>query len=290
MDAAVRTDAYPSASRARLHHALLLGPAVLLLIGVFVLPSLDVARSSVFTPDFSLANFERFFGRPVYSDVLLRTVVTSLQVAAICTLLGYPAACYIANQPRERQFMLLFIMLLTLWMSVLIRSYAWVVLLGREGPVNSLLQVLGLTQGPVKLVYTSTSSLVAMVQILLPLQIVTCVGAMTEIDTNLVKAARVLGASPTKAFWRVYFPLSLNGVVNATTIVFMLAMGFFITPALVGGRSDLLLGNLIEQQVGQLQWGFAAALAMVLVVVAFAGYVVLKTLGRLLAKALGSQL
>ncbi|MGB3067223.1 MAG: ABC transporter permease [Ottowia sp.] len=284
------SETYPSASRARLHHALLLAPAILLLVGLFVLPSLDVARSSAFAPDFSLSNFERFFSRSVYSEVLLRTTLTSIQVAAICTIFGYPAACYIAGQPRERQFMLLFIMLLTLWMSVLIRSYAWVVLLGREGPLNNLLQTLGLTQGPVKLVYTSTASLVAMVQILLPLQIVTCVGAMTEIDLNLVKAARVLGATPSQAFWRVYFPLSLNGVVNAATIVFMLAMGFFITPALVGGRSDLLLGNLIEQQVTQLQWGFAATLAMVLVVAAFAGYLFLKAFGRMLARALGSRL
>jgi len=153
---------------------------------------------------------------------------------------------------------------LTMWMSVLIRSFAWVVVFGREGFVNSLLLALGLTSEPHQMLYTSSAVLVAMVQVLLPIQIVTCVGAMTEIDSSLVRAARVLGASPTQAFTRVVVPLSMDGLLTAFSIVFMMAMGFFITPALLGGRTDLLLANLIEQQVGQLKWGFAAALALVL--------------------------
>ena len=273
-----------------LRHALLLAPAMVFLLAFFVVPSLDVARSSVFSPDFTLAHFERAWSRPIYLDVLFRTMITSTEVALICSVLGYPAAYYIANCPRQKQFTLMFLLLLTLWMSVLIRSYAWVVLLGREGVVNTLLQAVGWTLEPVKLLYSSGANLVAMVQILLPLQIVTCVGAMTEIDSGLVRAARILGASPVQAFWRVYFPLSLQGAINAATLVFMLSMGFFITPALVGGRADLLLGNLIEQQVTQLHWNFAATLAVILFVAAFSGYLLAKQLGRGIARLLGSRL
>ncbi|ODT29407.1 MAG: hypothetical protein ABS53_13875 [Hydrogenophaga sp. SCN 70-13] len=242
----------------------MLWPALLLLALFFVWPTLDVLRASVFDPDFTTQHLERLFTRPIYLQVLWRTVLVALEVTLLCTLLGYPAAWFISRQPRQRQFMLLFLVFVTMWMSVLIRSFAWVVLLGREGLANQMLLSLGLADAPQALLYTPSAVLVAMVQILLPIQIVTCVGAMTEIDSGLVRAARVLGASPAQAFVRVVLPLSMDGVATAAAIVFMMAMGFFITPALLGGRSDLLLGNLIEQQVGQLKWGFAAALASLL--------------------------
>jgi len=253
-----------SQSITRWRETWLLWPALVLLALFFIWPTLDVARASIFDPDFTLEHFERVFTRSIYFTVLLRTLLVALEVAAICTLIGFPAAWIISRQPQKRQMMLLFALFLTMWMSVLIRSFAWVVVFGREGFVNSLLLALGLTSEPHQMLYTSSAVLVAMVQVLLPIQIVTCVGAMTEIDSSLVRAARVLGASPTQAFTRVVVPLSMDGLLTAFSIVFMMAMGFFITPALLGGRTDLLLANLIEQQVGQLKWGFAAALALVL--------------------------
>jgi len=250
--------------RAGLRQTWLLWPALLLLALFFIWPMLDVVRASVFDPDFTLEHFERFFTRSVYVTVLWRTVWVALEVSVLCTLIGYPAAWIISRQPRQRQFLLLFVLFTTMWMSVLIRSFAWVVVFGREGFVNGFLLALNLIGEPRQMLYTSSSVLVAMVQVLLPIQIVTCVGAMAEIDSGLVRAARVLGASPVMAFARVVVPLSMDGLLTAFSIVFMMAMGFFITPALLGGRADLLLANLIEQQVGQLKWGFAAALALVL--------------------------
>jgi putative spermidine/putrescine transport system permease protein len=246
------------------HQTWLLWPAFGLLAAFFIWPTLDVVRASLFDPDFTLEHFERLVSRPVYLTVLLRTVWVALQVAVLCTLIGYPAAWIISRQPRQRQFLLLFALFVTMWMSVLIRSFAWVVVFGREGFVNTILIALHLIDEPRQMLYTSSAVLVAMVQVLLPLQIVTCLGAITEIDTDLVRAARVLGASRAQAFVRVVLPLSADGLATAFSIVFMMAMGFFITPALLGGRSDLLLGNLIEQQVGQLKWGFASALALAL--------------------------
>lgn len=258
----------------------LLWPALMLLLLFFVWPTLDVVRVSIFDPDFTLDHFDRFFTRPVYLTVLLRTIQVALEVTILCTLIGYPAAWIISRQPRQRQFLLLFLVFVTMWMSVLIRSFAWVVVLGREGIVNSVLMALQLAESPHQFLYTPTAVLIAMVQVLLPLQIVSCVGALTEIDSGLLKAARVLGASPAQAFLRVALPLSVDGLVTAASIVFMMAMGFFITPALLGGRSDLLLGNLIEQQVGQLKWGFAATLAIVLLITTLLGL----ALGRLIQK------
>lgn len=267
----------------------LLWPALLLLILFFVLPTLDVARTSVFDPDLTLRHLERFLTRSVYVDVLLRTLWVALVVAVACSAVGYPAAYFISRQPRQRQFMLMFLIFITMWMSVLIRSYAWIVVLGREGLINTLMMALDLIDSPQKLLYTSMAVYVAMVQILLPIQIVTCYGAMTEIDHSLVKAARGLGARPWQAFMRVYLPLSLPGTITAALIVFMLAMGFFITPALLGGRRDLLLGNLIEQQVGQLQWGFAAAMALVLLVATLGSIALANGLRGLLSRALRSR-
>jgi len=129
-----------------------------------------------------------------------------------------------------------------------------------------LLISLQLVDKPMKLLYTSGAVYLAMVQILLPVQIVTCYGAMTQIDGDLVKAARILGAKPRQAFLRVFLPLSLDGTITAALIVFILSMGFFITPALLGGQHNLILGNLIEQQVGRLNWGFASTLGVVLLV------------------------
>jgi len=162
----------------------LLWPALLLLVLFFIWPTLDVARASLFDPDFTLRHFERLVTRSIYATVLLRTLWVALEVAVLCTLIGYPAAWIISRQPRQRQVLLLFALFVTMWMSVLIRSFAWVVVFGREGVVNGLLLALGLASEPQQFLYTSSAVLVAMVQVLLPIQIVTCVGAMTEIDSE----------------------------------------------------------------------------------------------------------
>ena len=260
----------------------LLWPALVLLVLFFVWPLIDVVRVSVFNPDFTFAQFERFFTRSVYFDVLLRTLWMSLQVAVLCTLIGYPVAWIISRQSRQWQFILMFCVFITMWMSVLIRSFAWVVVLGREGVVNGALQALSLIDAPVQMLYTSTSVLIAMVQVMLPIQIVTCLGALVDIDSGLLRAARVLGATPAQAFRRVAIPLSMDGLTTAAAVVFMLSMGSFITPALLGGRTDLLLGNLIEQQVEQLKWSFAATLAIVLLISTLVGLVLARGLQRII--------
>lgn len=258
---------------------LTLAPAVVLALLLFAVPVALVFREALFAPDLSLAHFERFFSRDVYVAVFEKTLTVSAAVSTICLLAGYPMALFIVTRPARWRPLLLFLVLVPLWMSILVRTYAWMVVLGREGIVNNLLQWLGLIDAPATLMFTTGAVYVAMVQILLPIAVVTCYAAMTEIDPGLVKAARIFGAGPFRAFREVFLPLSLEGAVTGWSVTFILSMGFFIVPALVGGRKDALLGNMIVNQVGQGNWGFAAVMAIVLL----ASTVVLLGIVRLIA-------
>jgi len=237
-------------------------PAAAVLAVLFVYPTIEIVRFSLFDPGFTLEHFERFFETNVYLRVFLHTAWTSAIVVAGTLLLGYPAAYFLVRMPPQARPYLLFLILIPLWMSILVRTYAWMVILGREGLINSAIVGLGLSDGPLKLLFTSEAVYVA---ILLPIMILACYSVMAGIDQKLVDAARVLGATPRRAFLRVFFPLSLNGVAAGGVIVFMLSMGFFITPALVGGRKDMMMANLINYQVSTtLNWGFASAVAIIL--------------------------
>ena len=245
-------------------------PAGALLALAFLVPVGLIFAYAFLDPVPTLSHMARVFGPGPYVTVFLNTAQVAAIVAALCLLLGYPYAAFVAFQPPRRRTLLLFLVLVPLWMSILVRTYAWMVVLGREGIVNTLLIGLGLTDGPVKLLFTTSAVIVAMVQILLPFTIVTCYAAMTQIDLTLVRAARIMGASPAQAFARIFLPLSAEGAVNGFIIVFILSMGFFITPALLGGRQDAMVANIIATQVGQANWAFAAALAIVLLVATLA--------------------
>lgn len=264
----------------------LLWPALLLLLAFFLIPSVDIVRSSVMDPEFTTEHFERMVDRKVYMAVFWKTLQLSLLIAVLAAFLGFPAAYFISQQSRKIQFLLIFLIFVPMWMSILIRSYAWMVMLGRDGVVNTALLGMGLIETPARMLYTSGAVWVGMLQILLPIQIVTCYSAMTEIDMTVVRAARILGASPAQAMRRVFLPLSFDGTLTGAIIVFMLSMGFFITPALLGGPGDRLLANLIEFQVERLNWGFASALGLLLLVGTLLTVVVIRQLGRLLLKRL----
>lgn len=248
----------------RLGPRLNLLPALVLVLAMFAVPVALVFSEAMFTPDFSLVHFQRLFSRSVYLSVYRNTLFVSAVVATLCLLIGYPMALFIVGQPARRRPLLMFLVLVPMWMSILVRTYAWMVVLGREGIVNGALQWLGIVEQPLGLMFTTGAVYVAMVQILLPIAVVTCYSAMAEIDPGLVRAARVCGASPFAAFRKIFLPLSLEGAVTGWSVTFILSMGFFIVPALVGGRRDVLFGNMIVDQISQSNWGFAGALAIVL--------------------------
>lgn len=259
-----------TASRFLRNRNFLVLPGLFLTVIFFLVPVLFILQTAFFDPAFTLQHFERFFTRGAYGIVFQRTLEVSATVALICLLIGYPTAYYIAAQPKHRQPLLLFLVLVPLWMSILIRTYAWMVILGREGIINSTLAALGLIDAPLKLLFTTGAVHLGMVQILLPIMVLTCFSAMTQIDRGLVRAARVFGAGPFRAFWQVFFPLSLQGAVNGTVVVFILSIGFFITPALIGGRRDAMIANLIASQVERGNWGFAGAMSLLLLAASLA--------------------
>ena len=164
----------------RLNVRSLIWPALLLLGAFFLVPGLYIVKSSILDPDFTLRHFQSAIGTSVYLQVFLRTVQVSLIVALLTAVIGYPVAYFINLQPRRLQFLLLFLIFVPMWMSVLIRSYSWMVVLGRDGIVNSSLMELGVTDGPVRLLFTSGAVYLTMTQILLPIQIIACYSAMTE--------------------------------------------------------------------------------------------------------------
>lgn len=269
-----------------MRRSMLILPAMALLLVFFLLPTLDVVRSSVMDPDFTTRHFERIVDRPVFMAVFWRTVQVSLLVAIAGAIIAYPVAYFINLQTRRTQFLLIFLIFIPLWMSILIRSYAWMVVLGRDGIANTALLGLGLIDQPVQMLFTSGAVHIAMLQILLPIQIVTAYSAMTEIDMDLMRAARVLGATPGQALRRVFVPLSFDGTMTGAIIVFMLSMGFFITPALIGGPRLQMLGNLIQFQVERLNWGFASALGLLMLAGTIVMVVLLRLGGRLIVSRL----
>lgn len=192
----------------------------------------------------------------------------SLVTTLICVVLGYPIAYLISMVDKERKATLLFWVLLSFWTSFLVRAFAWIVLLGRNGVINKLLLSLDIISSPASLLYNFGSVLVGMMNALLPLAVPAMLSVMENIDRNLPRAAATLGAGPGMVFWRIYFPLSLPGVAAAGIMVFVTAIGFFIVPALLGGRRETMITQLIIDQIQQtLNWGFAGAISVLLLLV-----------------------
>jgi ABC-type spermidine/putrescine transport system permease subunit I len=201
----------------------------------------------------------------VYLKVFVNTFEISVTVTLVTLALGYPLAFLLANAGRRASGLMLVAIILPLWTSVLVRTYAWMVLLGRRGLVNEGLQGLGLTDSPLPLLYNRLGVTIGMVHVLLPFMVLPIYSVMKGIDLELLKAAQNLGANRRQAFLRVYLPLSLSGLATGCLVVFVTALGFFVTPALLGGRGDMMIAMLIDVQVSQLlDWGLGSALAVVL--------------------------
>jgi putative spermidine/putrescine transport system permease protein len=205
----------------------------------------------------------------VHVEVLIRTFVVSISVTIICLLLGYPLAALIARSQGAVANTLLILVLLPFWTSLLVRTSAWVVLLQSRGVVNSALAWLGLidpTQ-PLDLIYNRVGVLTAMTHILLPFMVLPIYSVMKSIPPVYLRAAASLGAPPASAFWRVYLPMSMPGVSAGALLVFILALGYYITPALVGGPRDQMVSYFIAYYSNQVtNWGMAAALSAILLV------------------------
>lgn len=244
---------------------LLLVPALLFQITFFFVPLYMVAKQSLFDPGFTGSNYGEVFTNPVYRKVLWQTVRLALIVTSVAVVLGYPVAYFIA---RARPFvagLTLLGVLVPLWTSLLARTYAFQILLGREGFVNKVLQWTGIIDEPLGLMFNGFTAVTGMVHALLPFVILPCVAVMRGIDVSLTDAAKSLGASPWRAFRHVYFPLTKPGVVTAVILTFILALGFFVTPVILGGVHEFTIAGLIQLQMQRtLDWGLGGALSVTL--------------------------
>jgi len=243
-------------------------PAVLLLTAVLGWPLLTLLIRSFAEPEWGLQNYQWFFNAKVNLAVLSRTFSISAWVALICVLAAYPYAWMMTTVGSRLRLLLILCVLIPFWVSGVVRTLAWVILLQDSGVINSLLRASGLT--PIKLIRTQLGVVIGMAQILLPFMILPLYSVMRGIDLRLVQAARSLGAPPWKAFLQVYLPLSLPGVYAGVILVFILSLGFYITPALLGGPRSTMLSTLIQTQVlSLLNWGRGGAMGAVLLVATF---------------------
>ena len=252
--------------------ALQSAPLVLLFLVLLVYPVGQLLLLSIYGESgFTLAQYRQLFASSVYIDVMLITLKISLWTTLLSVIAGYPVAYLISSLQKDRKAAWVFWVLLSFWTSFLVRAFAWIVMLGRNGVVNQLLTATGLQDAPSSLLYSLGAVLVSMVHALMPLAVLTMLSVMENIDRTLPRAALTLGARPGTAFWRIYFPLSLPGVAAGAIMVFVTAVGFFIVPALVGGRKEVMITQLIIEQVLQtMNWGFAGSISVLLLVVVLA--------------------
>lgn len=240
--------------------------SILLLLGC-IIPSALVLWMSVYDNGFSPVAYQSVVSG-VYLGILVRTATTSLLVALLCVVFGYPVAYYLANSKTKYKTVLLLLIVSPMWVSTLVRTYGWIIVLGREGLVNSLLSTFYMIDKPLPLLYNLFSVLIAMVQVMMPIAIMLMYSSMLNVNYNLVKAARVLGANRVRAFLHVYLPLSVNGAVTSGILIFIMSLGFFVVPALVGGPKNQMISNVIVTQVNQtLNWHFGAALGVAIIMI-----------------------
>lgn len=243
--------------------ALFVLPALVFLLIFFGYPLFEILRRSFTDPTAGLDNYRTFFETDVYLTVLRRTVTTAATVTVVCLLLGYPYAYLMTVVRRRWRIVMLAVVLLPFWTSLMVRTYAWIILLQDTGVVNDALMKLGI--GPVALIRNTTGVTIGMTQILLPFMVLPLYATMQGIDRRLLVAAESLGARPATAFLRVYVPLSMPGVGAGVMLVFILALGFYVTPVLLGSPQNALLSQLIVQQISQLlNWGLGGAMAAIL--------------------------
>lgn len=243
--------------------------AVLMLVlpmGLIAVYSVMEQGNSIVTFAFTLEHYKKFFTDPDFLLILWRSLLIAVKTTVICLFLGYPIAYFIARSKEKTQNLLILCISIPMWINMLVRTYAWIGLLSEGGFIQQLLSLIGL--GNIELLYTEGAVLLGMVYNFLPFMILQIQTSLSKMDQSLLEASADLGANPAIAFLRVTLPLSLPGVINGITLVFLPAVSSFFIPKLLGGGQYFLIGNMIENQfitVGE--WNFGSAISMVMAVI-----------------------
>ena len=248
----------------------LTAPAVIAVAIIMVMPVTWLFYLSFLADDgsFSFEHYARMVESKSYARIFMTTFKVSIYTTAVCILIGYPLAYFLSQLPSRMANLCMLTVLLPFWTSLLVRTYAWLVLLQRKGIINSWGIDLGLWDEPLKLVNNLNGTLIGMVHIMVPFLILPVYGSMKAISQDYMKASSNLGATPSQTFWQVFFPLSLPGLFAGTLIVFVLCLGFFVTPAVLGGGKVIMVSMAITTNIELFfNWGAASALGVVLLVI-----------------------
>jgi len=253
----------------------LLAPAMLIALLAFIVPLARLVGISFSAPAGPFVAYAHVLGDDIYARVFVNTFVIAIAVTVIALLIAFPVAFALTRLSRGWRAIVFASVLMPLWISVLVRTFSWMLVLERNGPVNRLIVASGLVDQPLPLLFNRTGVLIGMVHVLLPYSVLPIYAALVRVDPSLLRASEGLGASAATTFMRVLLPLSLRGVATAATFKFLLALGFFVTPALLGGASSMTLSMLIDSFVSdRLDWPLAAAASVVLLVAALVVVVV----------------
>lgn len=243
--------------------------AVLMLVlpmGLIAVYSVMKQENSIVTFSFTLEHYVKFFTDPDFLLILWRSLLIAIKTTIICLLIGYPVAYFIARSKEKIQNILILCITIPMWINMLVRTYAWIGLLSEGGFIQQILSFIGL--GDKELLYTEGAVLLGMVYNFLPFMILQIQTSLSKMDNSLLEASSDLGATPVQTFRRVTLPLSIPGVINGITLVFLPAVSSFFIPKLLGGGQYFLIGNLIENQfitVGE--WNFGSAISMIMAVI-----------------------
>lgn len=248
-------------------------PVLSLLIFFFLVPLTGLLLRSVSDPDWGLQNYRELVGTVTYVKVMGNTFLVASVVTVITVLVGFPVAWLLAIIPSQAARLLMNILLLSMWTNLLVRTYAWMVLLQQTGFINKMLMASGLIETPLIMVNNLVGVTIGMTYIMVPFLVMPLHATMKAIDPSILRAAAICGASQWQAFYRVLLPLAAPGLASGALMVFVMSLGYFVTPALLGGTANMMLAELIAQLVQSLlNWGLAGAVALMLMVVTLGLY------------------
>ncbi|MEQ1955920.1 ABC transporter permease [Mesorhizobium sp. CN2-181] len=260
----------------RLRRFLLFVPAALLLVPFFLAPLFVIGTESFSGQQAPVGEYIKVVTDPGIRKVLYNTFFVALVVTICSLLIGYPVAYVLARLKGKMATIGLFLIFLPFWASTVIRSFAWMILLGRNGPVNSLLTGVGLIDDPIRFIDNGIGLMIAMTYIMVPFMVVPILNGLRAIDANLPRAAAVMGANPWRQFLAVTLPLSMPSIAVGCTIVFVTALGFFVTPSLLGGDRTVVSILISEQANRLLNWPLASALAIVVLLLTILVFALLR--------------
>lgn len=250
-------------------------PAILLLLAFFVIPVAALLLRSVTEPQPGLHNYATLLGSTTYARIFFNTFFVAGVVTLVTTLIAFPVAWALAIMPSRWSSVIFAVILLSMWTNLLARTYAWMVLLQQTGLVNRMLMALGIIDQPVQLTNNLIGVTIGMVYIMLPFMILPLLGVIRKIDPAILQAAALCGATKWQALTRILLPLATPGIASGGLMVFVMSLGYFVTPALLGGTANMMLAEMIAQQVQSLvNWGMGGAAAFILLVVTLGLYAV----------------